>query len=142
MENRGEHAILDAWLAFWPGDDAVLSACEKAIEASGMTVVCATIKRFLPHGVTAVWILSESHFSVHTYPEHSYLSADCYTCGDEGDPSGAMEALRGLLPVSRFASGMMGRGVMPSDTSREAPESRLLPAQSGLSLSAGRSRDG
>ena len=101
MDYRGEHAILDAWLSVWPGDTAVLDHCEKEIAESGMTVICSTVKRFEPHGVTAVWILAESHFSVHTYPEHGYLSADCYTCGTEGDPAAAMDALRRSLSVLR-----------------------------------------
>ena len=101
MDYRGEHAILDAWLSVWPGDTAVLEHCDKAIAESGMTVICSTVKRFDPHGVTAVWILAESHFSVHTYPEHGYLSADCYTCGTEGDPAAAMDALRRSLSVLR-----------------------------------------
>lgn len=114
MENKGQHAILDAWLGDWPGDDAILAACERAIVASGMHVECSTVKRFAPAGVTAVWILSESHFTVHTYPEHAYLSVDCYTCGSEGNPGAAIAALRDLLPVDRVKFSLMDRGVLPS----------------------------
>lgn len=113
MEIKGQHAILDAWLDSWPGDDAVLSACERAIASSGMTVECSTVKRFEPAGVTAVWILSESHFTVHTYPEHAYLSVDCYTCGTEGDPAAAIAALREILPIDRLKYSLNSRGVLP-----------------------------
>lgn len=114
MENNGQHAILDAWLEDWPGDDAILAACERAIDASGMHVECSTVKRFSPAGVTAVWILSESHFTVHTYPEHAYISVDCYTCGSEGDPGAAIAALRALLSIDRSKYSLNARGVLPT----------------------------
>ena len=113
MEIKGQHAILDAWLGEWPGDDAILAACERAIDASGMHVECSTVKRFAPSGVTAVWILSESHFTVHTYPEHAYLSVDCYTCGTGGDPGAAIAALRELLSIKRLKYSLNSRGVLP-----------------------------
>lgn len=99
MENNGRHVLADLYLAGWPGDDAVMAACEHALSESRMTVVSQTIKRFSPHGVTAVWVLAESHFTLHTYPEHGYLSVDCYTCGDEGRPDLAVDALLAGLEV-------------------------------------------
>lgn len=53
----------------------------KAIKETGLTPVAYKEHKFTPHGKTMVWILSESHFIIHTYPEHNYLSIDCYTCG-------------------------------------------------------------
>lgn len=97
MNYAGRHVILDALLPEMLGPEALLSACEEAIAISGMTVICRVQKDFKPQGLTAVWVLSESHFSLHTYPEHRYISADCYTCGDEGDPSRAMDELVRLL---------------------------------------------
>lgn len=141
MDYNGKHAILDAWLLGWPGDSAVLEHCEAAIAESGMTVVCSTVKRFEPHGVTAVWILAESHFTVHTYPEHGYLSADCYTCGTEGDPEAAMAALRRLLPVARAEGGLMPRGVMPACTAGAGLEAHLHKPAEGRAPAAGRSSD-
>lgn len=139
MDFRGKHATLDAWLSGWPGGSAVLELCEAAIAASGMTVVCSTVKRFEPHGVTAVWILSESHFTVHTYPEHSYLSADCYTCGSEGNPVAAMDELRRLLPLVDSAGVVMPRGVNPGCSDPAAPEGPRCAVLPGLCPAACRS---
>ncbi len=37
-------------------------------------------------GVTGVVLLAESHFSIHTWPEHKFFSMDLYTCGPcDGD---------------------------------------------------------
>ena len=113
MDNIGEHWTADLYLATWPGDDAIMAACEQAIAASNMTVVATTYKRFAPHGVTAAWILQESHFTLHTYPEHGYLSVDCYTCGREGQPGRAIETLLAGLDVSRSAVRSYARGDVP-----------------------------
>jgi S-adenosylmethionine decarboxylase proenzyme len=35
---------------------------------------------FHPQGITILYLLSESHFSIHTFPEHNYAAIDLYTC--------------------------------------------------------------
>ncbi|MEN9885463.1 MAG: S-adenosylmethionine decarboxylase proenzyme [Pseudomonadota bacterium] len=113
MNYAGRHVYADALLRAYPGDDAVLNACERAIRHSKMTVVACTTKRFEPHGTTAVWILAESHFTLHTYPEYGYISVDCYTCGDEGDPDAAINHLLGALDASSCSIGALRRGRLP-----------------------------
>jgi S-adenosylmethionine decarboxylase len=110
MDERGRHVLADVYLERWPGDDAVMAACERAIGNSRMNVVAQTVKRFRPHGLTAVWILEESHFTLHTYPEHAYMSVDCYTCGAEGRPDLAIGSLLRSLPVARVGSHELSRG--------------------------------
>ena len=46
--------------------------------------------KFEPQGVTAVAMLSESHISIHTWPELGMAVCDVFTCGDHTNPrSGA-----------------------------------------------------
>ncbi len=54
----------------------------KAIELSGATILSSTDYVFLPDGLTMVWLLSESHASIHTYPEHNACFIDLFTCGE------------------------------------------------------------
>ena len=35
---------------------------------------------FSPQGFTIIYLLSESHISIHTFPENQYLAFDIYTC--------------------------------------------------------------
>ena len=35
---------------------------------------------FTPHGITIIYMLSESHISIHTFPEKRYAAMDIYTC--------------------------------------------------------------
>src|ERR1051326_4355923 len=53
----------------------------KAVAAVGATVVSALEHRFAPQGVSVLLMLSESHASVHTYPEHDSCFLDIFTCG-------------------------------------------------------------
>lgn len=38
--------------------------------------------RFEPIGLTLVYILSESHLAIHTWPEHKLLHLDLVTCSN------------------------------------------------------------
>lgn len=40
---------------------------------------------FHPEGCTFIFLLSESHLSVHTFPERNHLSFDLYTCRQYGE---------------------------------------------------------
>ena len=35
---------------------------------------------FTPQGITILYMLSESHISIHTFPEKNYAAMDIYTC--------------------------------------------------------------
>jgi len=35
---------------------------------------------FTPQGLSFIFLLSESHLSIHTYPERNHISFDLYTC--------------------------------------------------------------
>jgi len=57
---------------------------EKMVEAcfaSGATVLETSDFIFEPDGMTMVLLLSESHASIHTYPEHDACFIDLFTCG-------------------------------------------------------------
>ena len=40
---------------------------------------------FTPIGCTFLFLLSESHLSVHTFPEKNYIAFDLYTCREYSD---------------------------------------------------------
>lgn len=40
---------------------------------------------FNPQGCTILYLLSESHISIHTFPEKNYIALDIYTCRDYSD---------------------------------------------------------
>lgn len=54
---------------------------EAAAELSGATVLQTRSHKFEPQGVTAFCLLSESHISIHTWPEEKTAAIDMFTCG-------------------------------------------------------------
>ena len=46
-----------------------------------LSVVAISEKQFEPHGITVVYTLSESHLSIHTWPEKGKCCIDLFTCG-------------------------------------------------------------
>lgn len=47
-----------------------------------LTVVDKFQHNFNPYGLSIVYILAESHISIHTWEEYNYISIDMYTCGE------------------------------------------------------------
>ena len=57
-------------------------ALVEAANAAGATVVESVFHRFSPQGLSGVVVITESHITVHTWPEHAYAAVDIFTCGD------------------------------------------------------------
>ncbi len=64
----------------------------KAAKDAKVTVVDYITKKFEPQGVSAVVVISESHITIHTWPEIEYAALDFYTCGEE-DPEKAVREI-------------------------------------------------
>ncbi len=88
---EGCHATGDILLKEYP--ENMIDLVRDCIKYSNLTIVSEHIKQFTPEASTAVWVLSESHFTLHEYPESNYITVDCYTCGEEGDPLAAINNL-------------------------------------------------
>jgi S-adenosylmethionine decarboxylase len=52
----------------------------EAVRDSGLTVVDEGFYKFSPHGFTCFLLLSESHASLHAWPEYGYCAIDLFTC--------------------------------------------------------------
>lgn len=58
---------------------------QQAVRESGATEVGRVFHNFSPEGVSGVILISESHFSIHTWPEHGYAAVDLFTCSTTVD---------------------------------------------------------
>ena len=121
----GKHVIAELWVRE-PNrlnnpeliQDALLAACKRG----EFTVLNVSSHAFSPHGVTAVVLLSESHMSIHTWPEHGYAAVDIFTCG--GEPQLALEELERRLDVERMDVRELDRGLVG-----QAPTRALHPSR-------------
>lgn len=59
--------------------ESILIESAKAIWA---TIVSSNFNNFEPQGVSWVVVLSESHFTIHTWPEYGYAAVDMFACWD------------------------------------------------------------
>jgi S-adenosylmethionine decarboxylase len=92
----GRHLIVD----YWGVPSEKLVSCEeidavfrRGAETAGATVLSSHFHHFGDgYGITGVTILSESHMSIHTWPENNYCAIDIFMCGD-CNPSTALIAL-------------------------------------------------
>ncbi len=69
--------------------------------------------KFAPYGVSGVVIISESHLTIHSFPEHGYASIDVYTCGDIIDPNVAAEYIATALESKSYDRVELPRGMGP-----------------------------
>ena len=53
----------------------------KTADMMKVTVVSSTFHAFNPHGLSGVLVLAESHYSIHTWPEHKTIAIDLFCCG-------------------------------------------------------------
>jgi S-adenosylmethionine decarboxylase len=81
-----------------------------AAERCGAQVVGEQFHRYTPQGVTGALLLMESHFAVHTWPEHRLAAVDLFTCG-AADPEAGIEALATALSASRVESRTIARAL-------------------------------
>jgi S-adenosylmethionine decarboxylase len=71
---------------------------ENAAVISGATVCQTIFKQFDPQGVTILCLLSESHISIHTWPERGDAAIDIFTCGDCNPKIGCDVIIEQLKP--------------------------------------------
>ena len=67
-------------------------------------------KSFEPQGVSVLIAVSESHLSIHTWPEKGYAAVDVFTCGKTTEPVKAIEYLREALRPRRLDIAKLNRG--------------------------------
>lgn len=83
-----------------------------AARKSNATVLKTAFHKFNPHGVSGVVIISESHLTVHTWPEYRYAAVDIFSCGDKMDVEKAIELLTGKLAAERINGFEVKRGIL------------------------------
>lgn len=111
---RGTHILCDTWgvdFNILNNFDWLREKMKESIEVSGATILSVQGEKFDPQGVTLLFLLSESHMSIHTYPEKHFASIDIYTCGESVNPQTAIEYfLEELNPEVAFIK-RLARGI-------------------------------
>lgn len=116
MKVLGRHALVDAYEcdpALLNDFEYVKSFLHDVTKRMNLTIVQSVFHRFSPQGVSGVIVISESHLSVHTWPEHGYAAFDLYSC-DEHTPLDRFPAmLKEGLKANRVEMRKHPRGRLP-----------------------------
>jgi S-adenosylmethionine decarboxylase len=110
----GRHVAIDTWgVQFDLLNDAEFLKKQmiEAAESCGATVLSVQAKQFSPQGATVLVLLSESHLSIHTYPERGFAALDCYTCGETVDPQVAIDYMVSVLKPEKVYAKKLVRGI-------------------------------
>lgn len=83
IPDMGNHLILDfVGVDFDLNDYELLDATlREVLSCTSVHIEGSLHKKFDPQGLTILYLLSESHFSIHTWPETRSCAIDFYHCG-------------------------------------------------------------
>lgn len=116
MDTMGRHIITELWECN-PDKLNDIDYIERlfvdAALRSGAEVREVAFHKFAPHGVSGVVIISESHLTIHSFPEHGYASVDVFTCGDRIDPATASQYIAEGLDAKVREDVKLDRGMGP-----------------------------
>lgn len=79
----GKHLICDFKDVSFPIDLKIM--CKELCTVHKYEILGEIEHHFQPEGHTFLFLLSESHLSVHTFPEKKYIAFDLYTCREYDD---------------------------------------------------------
>ena len=88
----------------------VKNTFKEAIELSKATVVAEKYHNFSPFGLTGVAVITESHISIHTWPEHGYVAIDVFSCDNKVDHKKILTYLKVHLFSNKAKSKSIKRG--------------------------------
>ncbi|MGX4669878.1 adenosylmethionine decarboxylase [Cerasibacillus sp. JNUCC 74] len=114
MDTMGRHVIAELWqcnVNKLNNIDILEQVFVEAALKSGAEIREVTFHKFAPIGISGVVIISESHLTVHSFPEHGYASIDVYTCGNIIDPHKAVQYIITMLEANRVEKLEIPRGV-------------------------------
>lgn len=113
LETTGTHCLLELYDC--PADllndeQKINEALRHAVHLGSADLIQNVSHKFTPQGITALGLLSESHISIHTWPEHGYAAADVFTCGERANAEVACLHLIEALEAGRHELLKLTRG--------------------------------
>lgn len=116
LEYAGTHLLIDLCGASQLDElETVEAALREAATVAGATILNIDLHHFQPNGgISGVVVLSESHISIHTWPERDFAALDIFMCGD-CDPYKAIPVLKKAFGPSAINLTEHRRGLQLDD---------------------------
>ena len=86
------------------------SVLEKIMKKHDLHQIGLNKKDFIPMGATIFYLLTESHLSIHTYPEHNALFFDLFICGSKYDTETIFKDIAKSFKAKRYSFYEIKRG--------------------------------
>jgi S-adenosylmethionine decarboxylase len=98
---------------------------KRCVEVAGATLLHIHLHHFTPNGgVSGVAVLSESHISIHSWPEADYAALDIFMCGN-AKPQMCIGVLREAFSPRRGGENPSPRCGAGGSRGRRRPRKRL-----------------
>jgi S-adenosylmethionine decarboxylase proenzyme len=78
-------------------------------------IVSGHFHQFSPYGVSGVLVIQESHFTIHTWPEHAYAAVDIFTCSPDLRVEAAISELKSAFGAGEINTRVVERGIRVKD---------------------------
>jgi S-adenosylmethionine decarboxylase len=91
----------------------------EAAKKANATIIKSVFHKFSPMGVSGVVVISESHLSIHTWPELGYAAIDIYTCGSNTKPFKACYFLAQKFKAKKIKATYIIRGIEKKSKNKE-----------------------
>lgn len=113
MENLGKHCVLEIYgveSKLLNNVEFIDNTLRNAANVTGATVLNSVFHVFEPQGITFILLLSESHISIHTWPEKWCAAIDIYTCGINNPELAVWHIIEQFNPKSHSSKSFLRGG--------------------------------
>ena len=113
MNALGRHFLIELWEADnldkpEIGEEALV----ETVRATGGTLLDTRFVPFPNGGYSGVYLIAESHVTIHTWPEHNYAAVDMFTCGPNMDFDAGIEILKKYFAPKSIQVAEVRRGMI------------------------------
>jgi S-adenosylmethionine decarboxylase len=112
LKNLGKHCVAELYgcdHSILDNEKVLIELIRESIDIAGATLLDICSHKFEPQGVTIVALLSESHISIHTWPEDGSVALDVFTCGNSKPHLALLHIINSLNPT-KYSMNCFDRG--------------------------------
>mgnify|MGYP001871534924 CR=1 FL=1 len=83
LKYSGYHLVIDLFGCNFDqleNTEYIIEMLKKLAEILDTTIITKAFHKFYPQGFSGALIISESHITIHTWPEDDYTGIDIFTC--------------------------------------------------------------
>ena len=108
----GKHIILEMWDANNTNSpEAIETALSEACRKGNLNLLRVLIHQFEPFGISGIAMIAESHITIHTWPEYSFIAVDIYSSNQDADIDSVARAMKAAFSPGQVNQVEIRRGV-------------------------------